>query len=172
MKWTLAALLALSAASCSDLVNTKSDPAVEKASYQHQMYTPDTVPWKDGPPSLRPGAKQAILEGDPTKPGYFCIRLRFPDGYIVSPHWHPNWERVTMISGTLQLGQGSTFDKANTTTYPAGSYWFMEPGMRHFAWAKGETVLQLQTNGPWAINYVNPADDPRKSSSEPTPSPK
>ena len=162
MKANLAVLsLAMLAVSCSGTGMTH-DPAVEKPSYQHQMYTPQTVPWKPAPPSLRPGAEQAVLEGDPTKSGYFCIRLKLPDGYVVSPHWHPNWERVTVISGTLQLGQGSTFDKAQTTAYPAGSYWFMEPGMRHFAWAKGETILQLQTNGPWAINYVNPADDPRQ----------
>ena len=38
----------------------------------------------------------------------------------------------------------------------------MAPEMRHFAWAKGDTVLQLHGMGPWQINYVNPADDPRK----------
>jgi hypothetical protein len=25
-----------------------------------------------------------------------------------------------------------------------------------------ETVVQVHGVGPWAINYVNPADDPRK----------
>jgi hypothetical protein len=34
--------------------------------------------------------------------------------------------------------------------------------MRHFAVAKGETVIQLTSIGPWQINYVNQADDPRK----------
>jgi len=33
--------------------------------------------------------------------------------------------------------------------------------MRHFAWAEGETVVQVTTTGPWGITYVNPADDPR-----------
>jgi len=35
--------------------------------------------------------------------------------------------------------------------------------MKHFAWAKGETVIQLHGIGPWKIEYVSPADDPRKT---------
>jgi hypothetical protein len=35
--------------------------------------------------------------------------------------------------------------------------------MKHFGFVKGETVLQLHGTGPWAIDYVNPADDPRKA---------
>jgi hypothetical protein len=57
---------------------------------------------------------------------------------------------------------GETFDEGAAHALPAGSYTFMEPGMRHFAWAEGETVVQLATIGPWKINYVNPADDPRR----------
>jgi hypothetical protein len=38
----------------------------------------------------------------------------------------------------------------------------MPKAMRHFAIAKGETIIQVHGIGPFAINYVNPADDPRK----------
>jgi hypothetical protein len=38
----------------------------------------------------------------------------------------------------------------------------MPSGTRHYASAKGETVVQLHGVGPWGINYVNAADDPRK----------
>jgi hypothetical protein len=71
-------------------------------------------------------------------------------------------ERVTVISGTLHLGMGERFDRDGVRALPAGSYSFMHPGMKHFAWAAGHTVLQLDTTGPWAINYVNPVDDPRR----------
>jgi hypothetical protein len=53
-----------------------------------------------------PGAKMAVLEGDPTKEGIFTMRLLLPDGYGVAPHWHPKVERLTIISGTLNLGTG------------------------------------------------------------------
>jgi quercetin dioxygenase-like cupin family protein len=127
------------------------------------MYTPDLIQWKPGPPTLLPGSQMAILEGDPNKPGFFCMRLRFPDGFKVMPHWHPKQERVTIISGTLNLGMGDTYNPAATRALTAGSYSTMPPGTRHFAFATGVTEIQLTTNGPWAINYVNPADDPRKA---------
>jgi hypothetical protein len=38
----------------------------------------------------------------------------------------------------------------------------MPRGVRHYAWAKGETVVQVHAVGPFEITYVNPADDPRK----------
>ena len=126
------------------------------------MLRPEQIVWKDGPPSLPAGAKVAILEGDPAKPGYFAMRLKFPDGYRVMPHTHPNVERVTIIQGKLHLGMGAKFDQSAAHALPAGSYSFMPPGMQHFAWAEGETILQLATIGPWKINYINPADDPRK----------
>jgi len=44
----------------------------------------------------------------------------------------------------------------------AGTYTAMPAGMRHFAYTKGEAVIQIGTNGPWGINYFNPADDPRQ----------
>jgi len=31
----------------------------------------------------------------------------------------------------------------------------------HFSWAKGETVVRMYGLGPFEVNYVNPADDPR-----------
>ncbi len=133
------------------------------ADVPHRVYTPDQVKWQPGPPSLLPGAQMAILEGDPSKPGFFAMRLRFPDGFRIMPHTHPKQERVTVISGTLNLGNGATFDKAAARPLTAGSYSTMSPGMQHFGFATGVTEIQLATIGPWAINYVNPADDPRKA---------
>lgn len=34
--------------------------------------------------------------------------------------------------------------------------------MNHFGWTEEETILQLNTVGPWDIIYVNFADDPRQ----------
>ena len=128
---------------------------------EHRMLLPDQLEWKDSP-ALPAGAKVAVLEGDPTKEGYFAMRVRLPDGFRIPPHWHPCYERVTVISGTFHLGAGEKFDKNSARALPAGSYWSMRPGMRHFAWAEGETVVQVTTTGPWGITYVNPDDDPRK----------
>jgi hypothetical protein len=128
------------------------------------LFPPGEVQWKDGPASLQKGTKMAILEGDPTKPGQFTMRLWFPDGFVVSPHWHSQIEHVTVISGVLNFGMGDKFDRAATREMTAGTFGFWPIGMKHFAWMKGDTVLQLHGMGPWTVTYVNPADDPRKPS--------
>jgi uncharacterized protein DUF4437 len=123
---------------------------------------PSEIKWKDGPASLPAGAKLAVLEGDPTKEGFFTMRLWLPDGFKIQPHWHPKVEHVTVISGTFNLGVGEKFDQTATREMPAGTFGFWPAEMKHFAWAKGETVLQLHGTGPWMISYVNPSHDPRK----------
>jgi hypothetical protein len=136
--------------------------AQEAKPADHGIFPPGDIEWKTGPPSLAPGAKFAVLEGDPSKEGLFTMRLWLPDGFKIQPHWHPAVEHVTVVSGEFNVGMGEKFDAAAGHKLPAGTFAFLAPQMRHFAWAKGDTVLQLHGVGPWQINYVNPADDPRK----------
>jgi quercetin dioxygenase-like cupin family protein len=131
------------------------------------FYTPTTVEWKAGPAAIPPGAKMAVLEGDPTKEGPFVVRFQFPDGYHIPPHTHPKTERVTVISGTMLLAMGENLDRSAAKTLIAGTYGFWPAGMKHTAWSEGETVIQLHGIGPWQINYVNPADDPRNAKKSP-----
>lgn len=135
----------------------------EKGAMKAAVHAPGNVQWKDGPPSLPVGAKVAVLEGDPAKPGPFVFRVKVPDGYRIPPHTHPRPERVTVISGTFNLGMGEAFDEKTTTALPAGTYGTWPAGMKHFVWIKGETVVQFHGDGPWIINYLNPADDPRNA---------
>jgi len=127
------------------------------------IFTPSEIVWKDGPASLPPGTKMAVLEGDPAKEGPFTMRLRAPDGYRIPPHTHPKTERLTVISGTFRLGMGEKFAPDHLIDMPAGCYGFWPAGMTHFVQVRGETVVQLHGIGPWQIVYVNPSDDPRRS---------
>lgn len=127
------------------------------------IHSAKSLKWKDGPPSLPPGAKIAVLEGDPSKPGPFVFRVKVPDGYRIPPHTHPKPERVTVLAGTFYLGMGGKFDVAKAEALPAGSYGMWPAGMKHFVWVKGETIVQFHGSGPWEIHYLNPADDPRKA---------
>src|SRR6266436_92198 len=80
-------------------------------SQEKNAFTPDTIPWGPAPPIVRPGAQFAVLEGDPTaSSGDFTIRLKMPDGFRISPHWHPQRENVTVISGTFKVGMGDEFE--------------------------------------------------------------
>jgi quercetin dioxygenase-like cupin family protein len=131
------------------------------------LYSPTAIEWKAAPAALPPGAKMAVLEGDPTKEGPFVVRFQFPDGYHVPPHTHPKTERVTVISGILHLSTGEALDRTSAKKLPAGSFGYWPAGMKHTAWSEGETVIQLHGTGPWQINYVNPADDPRNAKKSP-----
>ena len=141
--------------------------AEETQSADMRLYPPTTIQWKEGPAALPPGAKMAALEGDPTKEGPFVVRFQFPDGYHIAPHTHPKTERVTVISGTVYLATGEALDRNSAKKLPAGTFGFWPAGMKHTAWFEGETVIQLHGVGPWQINYVNPADDPRSTKKSP-----
>lgn len=141
----------------------KKEEALKPAHPSHIMITGADLQWKDSPPSLPAGAKVAILEGDPSKPGAFTMRLKLPAGYRVPPHWHPTDEHVTVISGSFFMGMGEKFDEKSATQMPVGGFAMMVTGTRHFAFTREGTTIQLHGVGPWGINYVNPADDPRQA---------
>jgi quercetin dioxygenase-like cupin family protein len=129
----------------------------------HALYRPNEIKWQEGPAALPPGAKFAVLEGDPAKEGPFTMRIRLPDGYKIPPHTHPGIEHVTVISGSFNFGMGDKFDPGATKEMPAGSFGHWPAGMKHFVWVKGETIVQAHGMGPWKIEYLNPQDDPRKA---------
>ena len=129
----------------------------------HIFALPDRVEWRSGPASLPAGAQMAVIEGDPSKPALFTMRLRLPDGYRIRPHYHAADEHITVIAGTFVMGLGDTFAESRGTALPAGGFAVMPTGTRHYAWTRGETVIQLHAVGPWRLTYVNPADDPRNA---------
>lgn len=128
---------------------------------EHKILDPANLEWGDPPPGLPPGAKAALLSGDRGKKGPFTVRLQAPAGYKIPAHSHPTAEQITVISGTFHLGAGDKFDESAGQTMAAGSFSTMPAGMKHFAWMTEESVIQVQSEGPFKIVYVNPADDPR-----------
>jgi quercetin dioxygenase-like cupin family protein len=143
------------------LVSAASISAI--AAEDHIAVSADQLKWGPAPPAFPKGAQISVLAGDLTKEGLYVIRLKLPVGYKVPPHTHPNDENVTVITGTFNIGTGSTFDEKNGKALKAGGFVHMPKGMQHFAWFTEETTIQLHGMGPQGIIYVNPADDPRKS---------
>ena len=125
----------------------------------HTAVAPADIAWGPGPASLPPGAQAVVLYGDPKKDGLFAMRLKFPKGYRIPAHTHPKPEVITVISGAFRLA--TKRDHGSTKPLTAGSFVAMEPGLVHQAGADEETVVQLNSTGPWAITYVNPNEDPR-----------
>ena len=143
-----------------DIFNADAAPKAPAAT--HVMASPSTLTWGDAPPSLPPGAKMALVSGDPTKPVPFVLRAQLPAGYKIAPHWHPTDEHVTVISGTVALGMGEKFDEAALKDTPTGGYFVAPAEMRHFFMSRTAATIQVHGVGPFAVNYVNPADDPSK----------
>lgn len=123
---------------------------------------PGGLKWGPAPPSLPRGAQAAVLAGNPQAPGLFTIRLRFPPGYAVAPHSHPSDEYVTVISGQVAIGMGSRMNRARATRLVPGGFIHAPANMNHYAFTRTGAVLQITANGPFAVTYVNPADDPRR----------
>ena len=128
---------------------------------EHKIVAPDDIQWGPAPPTLPPGAQAAVLYGNPAQDGLFALRLRFPAGYHVPPHTHPKPEVITVLSGNFKLGAGETAEPTKAQALGPGTLFAMPSGMAHYAYTDEETVVQLNSVGPFGISYVNPQDDPR-----------
>jgi quercetin dioxygenase-like cupin family protein len=82
------------------------------------------------------------------------------------PHTHPTAERLTIISGSFKVGMGEKFDESSMQVMTAGSYVVLPAGMAHFAKGARASIVQIDSEGPFQINYVNPADDPRNAKTQ------
>jgi len=127
----------------------------------------DSLQWGPAPAVFPAGAKMAVVSGDPTKPGPFIIQLSMPDGYRLAPHFHPTDETVEVKQGTFLFAMGDTFDLAKTKPMKVGEKGSIPANMHHYATAKGATVVAVTSTGPFALTYVNPADDPQKQPAKP-----
>ena len=132
-----------------------------QAPAEHKMVAPEAVTWTDAPPVFEKGAKMAVLYGDPSRPGLFVMRLKLPANYKIMPHWHPTDELVTVISGEFATGMGDKLDP-NAKPMGPGAFVSLPAKMHHYGFATKDTVVEVSSMGPFAITYVNPADDPTK----------
>lgn len=121
----LAILLMAPAVSTADL-----DPSV--LAYK----LPADIQWRDS--AAYPGLKNAVLFGDPSKPGPYVVRNRFLPGSFSQPHFHPNDRFIVVVSGTWWVGTGETFDPASTKPMPTGSFVVHYGGKVHYDGAKNE----------------------------------
>jgi hypothetical protein len=129
----------------------------------HVVLTPAKLTWGAAPPALPKGASAAILSGNPAEAGPFTLRLKFPAGYKIQPHWHPTTEHVTVLSGAIAMGTGEKFDIPAAHPLAVGGFSVMPAETRHYLYSKGGATVQVHGIGPFILTYVNPADDPRKA---------
>jgi hypothetical protein len=106
---------------------------------------PDKINWTSDPG----GAKEAVLAGDPDKPGLYVVLTKWTPHHMSHPHFHPNNRYITVISGTWWVGTGSKFDPNSTTPLPAGTFVTHYGKQIHYDGAKDEEVtLEIVGMGP------------------------
>jgi quercetin dioxygenase-like cupin family protein len=148
--WVLMVAAGVLAIACTDLEAQDS-----KTSASHEIVSPGELKWAP----IISGWEIAVVSGNPEMEGApFTIRFRGEDGAIVPPHWHPTDENITVLQGAFLVGVGEKFDESQLKPMNIGSFMTMPKEMRHFARAKGETVIQAHGIGPFKVNWVNPAD--------------
>lgn len=120
------------------------------------------IKWQDAP-SIGPGAKSAIIDGDPKSSGPFVMRLKVPPNTTIKVHTHPANENVTILSGTFYFAASDKLDTKAARGFGPGSYFSIAQGKPMFAYTKDkEAVVQLHGNGPWGITYLESKDSPAK----------
>lgn len=118
------------------------------------VYKPD--------PAFPGETRTAVVYGDPSKPGLFILRIKFPPNFIVPPHTHPVFESVTVLSGSMGSGMGKTVDKSSGKILEAGGILLLPADHVHYVWTEDkETVIQVSGNGPFDLTYIDPKQDPR-----------
>ena len=122
--------------------------------------TPSEMKWTQGNLAM-PGMEQLNLVGDPTKPGPYTLRLKFPAGYKLAPHTHPDSREVTVLSGTWYTGYGDKIEAAKLKALPAGSFYTEPSNVSHFVEVREPTMIQVSGMGPSGRKFVNPADSPK-----------
>ncbi len=123
--------------------------------------TPEEMKWASQGALAMAGLEQVNLVGDPTKPGPYTVRLKFPAGYKVPPHTHPDSREVTILSGTWYTGYGDKFDPAALKALPAGSFYTEPANVPHFVEVREPVLVQVSGTGPSGRRFVNPADTPK-----------
>ena len=120
--------------------------------------TPPEMHWSAQGGLAMAGMEQANLVGDPSKPGPYTLRLKFPAGYKLAPHAHPDYREVTILSGTWYTGYGEKFDAAALKPLPAGSFYTEPARIPHFVEVREPVLIQVSGTGPSGRMFVKPAD--------------
>lgn len=129
--------------------------AVPLSAQEYTAVMQRDIKWQDAP-SIAPGAKTAVIQGDPKSSGPFVMRLKVPPKTTIGVHTHPATENVTILSGTLYFAAGDKLDPNAVKAFGPGSYFSIEQGKPMFAYTKDkEATVQLHGTGPWGITYLD-----------------
>jgi len=140
--------------------NDAQAPSAPTGQASHTAVPQNSEQWGPAPAVFPPGAEMAVLQGDPSGNQEFTVRLRLPNGYKIPPHTHPTTENVTVLTGTFLAGSGTQFVESQLEPIGQNGFLSIPAEHAHYAMARGLTVVQVHAIGPFALTYVNAADNP------------
>lgn len=148
-----AALLTGLVVACAGASPQRGTPATGSAAAL-TVVNPGQIPWKPAP--LQPEAQGLFPYGDPAA-GPHMQRWKFPAGVTTPVHTHPYDEFVTVLGGSLMVGQGDRVDVAREHAITATGYVVIPAGVPH--WARSEAPVEFLVYAPAARNVrvISPA---------------
>lgn len=144
------------------LTLTAAAPSPQTSSLTYQIVQPGDIVWGPAPANLPAGAQTALLYGNPASDGLFAMRLKVPKGYQLPLHTHPGKEIVTVLQGKVRLVVGSMANAPSAQALTAGGFYSTEPGTPHTLLVEEDSVIQVNSRGPWGIDFVDPTKDPAR----------
>jgi len=107
---------------------------------------PNDIKWTG---NANAGTQQAVLVGDPSKPGLYVVLQKWLPHHNSRPHFHPNDRYITVLSGTWWVNTGPKYDPDGFKPIPAGSFVIHYGKEIHYDGAKDEPcVLEIVGMGP------------------------
>lgn len=117
----------------------------------------EQVQWQALPGT--PGVESALIAGNPSQPGTYVIRVKFPPHVMDRPHSHSRDRYVTVLQGHWYAGTGPDFDPAKAKRLGPGSFMFHPAGGVHWDGSgSDETVIvQIIGEGPLTSADLDPS---------------
>ncbi len=120
--------------------------ATEPTSSIININLPKDIKWVE---NTKAGSAQAVMVGDPTKPGLYIVLTRWHAHHMSRPHFHPNDRFITVLEGTWWVGTGTKYDPDSTTPVPTGSFVTHFGKGIHYDGAKdADVTLEILGMGP------------------------
>jgi quercetin dioxygenase-like cupin family protein len=116
---------------------------------------PENLKWFSPPGN--PALQGAWVIGSEQSRGAYVLRVNLAAGGRIPPHIHPDERNTTVLSGTLYVGFGNSFDEAKMMAIPTGGVYLAPAHVAHYVWAKeGDVIYQEAGSGPTATTPVKP----------------
>jgi len=128
-----------------------ASPLAAAADVTHGVTSADKMAWGPLDPKQPSGIQAAVLYGDPSKSGSFGLRLKIPAGLEIGSHSHSSTEYITVVSGKAKVSWGVKADVMGGDDLGPGSFFWMKKGDHHDLKALEETVVDLNSTGPFDL---------------------